>query len=104
MRRAAAALAALFALSVGVSGALPAGAPSAPSGPTGIALSSSVQLAWQSVSGASGYTVYRGTTPTSITTRLTAVGGVPGTTYSDATAANGTTYYYAVTAVAAGVE
>ena len=104
MRRAAAALAALVALSVGVSGALPAGAPSAPSGPTGIALSSSVQLAWQSVSGASGYTVYRGTSPTSITTRLTAVGGVAGTNYSDATAANGTTYYYAVTAVAAGVE
>jgi hypothetical protein len=83
---------------------LPAATPPAPTGPTGVAASSDVDLAWQSVSGASGYTVYRGTSPGSITTRLTAVGGVAGTTYSDTTAANGTTYYYAVTAVASGVE
>jgi hypothetical protein len=75
-----------------------------PAGPTGIALDGRVDLAWQPVSGATGYTVYRGTMAASITTLLTASGGVAGTSFSDTTAANGTMYFYAVRAVAGGVE
>ena len=75
-----------------------------PAGVTGLALDSSVQLAWQPVSGASGYTVYRGTSAASITTLLTPAGGVATTSYTDATAGNGTTYYYAVRSVTGGVE
>jgi hypothetical protein len=76
----------------------------APAGVTGIALDSSVQLAWQPVSGASGYTVYRGATPSSITTLLTPAGGVAATTFTDTTTSNGSTYYYAVRSVTGGVE
>ena len=98
----AAALAAVLLLSTaGPSGAA---ATAAPSGVTGIGLDSSVQLAWQPVAGATGYTVYRGTSPSSVTTALTSVGGVAGTTYTDTTATNGSTYYYAVRSVASGVE
>jgi len=83
---------------------LAATTPSAPTGVTGIALASKVQLAWQAVTGATGYSVYRGTSPSAITTNLTGVGAVTGTTYTDSTATNGTTYYYAVRAAASGVE
>ena len=37
--------------------------PAAPTGLTGLALDGRVELAWQPVSGATGYTVYRGTSP-----------------------------------------
>jgi hypothetical protein len=88
--------------------ALPAASTAAPNGPpagaTGIALSGAVELAWQPVGGADGYTVYRGTSPTAIATRLTSATGITGTSYTDSTAANGTTYYYAVRAVGGGVE
>jgi hypothetical protein len=77
---------------------------SPPTGPTGIALDGRVDLAWQSVSGASGYTVYRGTSATTVTTLLTPASGVAGTSYSDTTAVNGRTYFYAVRAVSGGVE
>ena len=78
--------------------------PTAATGVTGIALDGRVELAWQPVAGASGYTVYRGTTATSINTLLTGAGGVAGTTFTDNTASNNTTYYYAVRSVAGGVE
>jgi hypothetical protein len=74
-----------------------------PLGVTGLALSSSVQLAWQPVSGASAYNVYRGATPSSITNLLTS-GGVTSTAFTDATANNGTAYYYAVRSIVGGVE
>ncbi len=83
------------------SGAAPT---TAPTGVTGIALDSSVQLSWQSVTGATGYTVYRGTSPTAVTTALTGVGAVTTTTYTDSNAVNGTTYYYAVRAASSGIE
>ncbi|MGH3441986.1 MAG: Ig-like domain-containing protein [Nitriliruptorales bacterium] len=83
-------------------------ASAAPSGPpagvTGIALDGRVELAWQPVSGATGYTVYRGTSPNAINTRLTAAQGIPGTSYADTSAVNGTSYYYAVRAVEGGAE
>ena len=79
-------------------------APTAPAGVTGMAAEASVQLAWQPVAGASAYTVYRGTSATSITTMVTPAGGVTATSYTDTTATNGTTYYYAVRSVASGAE
>jgi hypothetical protein len=89
---------------------LPSTAPSAadsaipPSGATGLALDGKAELAWQPVSGATGYTVYRGTSPTAVTTLLTPAAGTPGTVYTDSTASNGTTYYYAVRSIVAGAE
>src|SRR5690348_8596953 len=78
--------------------------PSAPTGVTGIALSGSVKLAWQPMAGASGYTVYRGTSASSITTALSGVGAITGTSFTDSSANNGTAYFYAVRAASAGVE
>ena len=105
MKRVVAILGASIALAAILPGAQRAATqPSPPAGPTGIAFSGSVQLAWQPVAGASGYTVYRGTSAGTITTALTAVGAITATNYSDATVTNGTTYFYAVRAVAAGVE
>jgi hypothetical protein len=89
---------------------LPATAPSAgdsavpPAGATGIALDVRAQLAWQPVSGATGYSVYRGTSPNNVSTLLTPPGGVSGTSYIDSTASNGTTYYYAIRSIVAGSE
>ena len=80
-------------------GARGAGAPSAPTGVTGIALDGQVELVWQPVSGAATYTVYRGTSPTTLTALHP---GVTGTTYDDATAPNGTTEFYSVRAVDSG--
>lgn len=105
LRRILVIVAAAVALAAILPGAqLAATAPAVPTGVTGIALASKVQLAWQPVTGATGYSVYRGTSPSSITTNLTGVGGVTGTNYTDSTATNGTTYYYAVRAAASGVE
>src|SRR5690242_8674997 len=71
---------------------------------TGIALDGRVELAWQPVSGADHYSVYRGTSPGAITTLVTPAGGVTGTSFADTTAANGTAYYYAARAIASGTE
>jgi hypothetical protein len=76
----------------------------APAGVTGISLDARVELAWQPVLGASAYQVYRGTSMGAITTRVTPSVGTTSTTFSDATAANGTTYYYAVRAIEGGTE
>jgi hypothetical protein len=79
-------------------------AASPPVGHTGIALSSRVDLAWQPSAGATAYAVYRGTSAASVTTRVSPAGGVLGTTFSDTSAANGTTYFYAVRAIEGGFE
>jgi hypothetical protein len=83
-------------------------APAAPAGLTGMAQDGPVALAWQPVSGATGYTVYRGTSPTAITTPLLVTGLSPidlsTPAFTDSTAVKGTTYYYAVRATAAGQE
>src|SRR5205823_7340620 len=85
-------------------GARAATQPTAPTGPTGIALDGRVELAWQPVSGADHYAVYRGTSPGSITTAVTPPGGVTGTSFTDTSTANGTTYYYVARAVNTGTE
>jgi len=91
----------IAAITAALAVAIPAVASAAPTptGVTGIALSGSVQLAWQPAPGATGYTVYRGTSPASVTTRLTPPAGVGATTFTDSGATNGTTYYYAVRSV-----
>src|SRR5436305_8239798 len=76
-----------------------AGQPAAPSGATGMALSNAVELAWQPVTGATSYTVYRGSAANAVTTLVSPTGGVTGTSFTDATAANGTSYFYAVHSV-----
>jgi fibronectin type 3 domain-containing protein len=98
-----AALAVVLVLAAGGPTSVAAGS-SAPTGLTGIALTGDVQLAWQPVSGASGYTVYRGTSPSAVTTLLTPASGVAATSFDDTTASNGTTYDYAVRAIVGGVE
>ena len=88
-------------IAAALAAAIPAVAAAAPppSGATGIALQGKVELAWQPAAGATGYTVYRGTSAGAITTLLTPGAGIAGTTFSDTTAVNGTTYYYVVRAV-----
>jgi fibronectin type 3 domain-containing protein len=88
---------------------LPSAAPTAPqpavpAGATGIALSGSVELAWQPVAGATSYNIYRGLTVGSATTQISPAGGVAGTSFTDSSAVNGTTYFYAVRAVSSGTE
>jgi hypothetical protein len=77
------------------------GAP--PAGLTGFALDGRAELAWQPVAGATGYDVYRGASPTTITTPMTPA-GVTGTSFVDTSAANATIYYYTVRSVVSGSE
>ncbi|NUR76899.1 MAG: hypothetical protein HOQ28_11530 [Thermoleophilia bacterium] len=90
------------ALAVVLPSAAPtAGQPAAPNGATGLALTNAVELAWQPVTGATSYAVYRGSAASAVTTLVSPVGGVTGTTFTDTTAVNGSGYFYAVRAVAA---
>lgn len=54
-----------------------------------------VNLSWTTSNNATGYRVKRSTSPTS---PVTAIANVPGSTFSDTSVVNGTTYYYAVSA------
>ena len=74
------------------------GLPAAPANLNASAAPGQVLLSWNTVAGATNYRVYRATTPggqgsTPIASNVT------GTTYTDNTVADGTTYYYVVTAV-----
>jgi hypothetical protein len=75
--------------------------PAAPVGLTAIALDGKVGLAWQPSTGATSYSVYRGTSKASIN-QLVSPAGYAATNFTDNSAANGTTYYYAVKAVSDG--
>jgi hypothetical protein len=75
-----------------------AAAPAAPAGLTAMGADGKVTLAWQPVSGATGYSVYSGASPSTITT-LVSPAGLTATT-ADVTATNGTALYYAVKATA----
>ncbi|MBM7568380.1 GDSL-type esterase/lipase family protein [Paenibacillus sacheonensis] len=84
--------------SVKIGGAGSSG-PEAPGAPTGLSATGGngqVALSWNAASGATSYTVKRGTS--SGTYGTTVATGVTSTSYTDTTASNGTTYYYAVTA------
>ncbi len=88
--------------------AAPSAAPTAggsgpPSGLTGIALAAQVGLAWQPVSGATGYLVYRGTTSSSVNTLVTP-SPISGTSFTETGLANGTPVYYAVSSVSSSGE
>lgn len=63
---------------------------------------SQVLLAWEAVTGAISYNVKRSNTPGGPYTTIAT--GITGTSYIDTNVTNGTTYYYAVTAVDAESE
>jgi len=71
--------------------------PLAPTGLTPSAGNGQVALTWQPSSGASGYNVKRATSNGGPYT--TVAPGVTGTSYTDTTVTNGTTYYYVVSAL-----
>ncbi len=78
--------------------------PSAPAAPSGLAASSGdarVALTWNPSMNANSYTVKRGTASGAESTIATSLAT---TSFTDATVANGTTYYYVVTAVGSGGE
>ncbi len=66
----------------------------APAGLAAVASPGSVALTWSSVSGATNYNVYRGTTTTGPYTQIASA--VAATTYTDATVTNGTSYFYVI--------
>lgn len=70
-------------------------APGAPSAMTVIAGDNETTISWGAVAGATAYNVYRSTTQGVLGTKIAAT---TSTSYVDSTAANGTTYYYQVTA------
>lgn len=82
--------------------ALPAILPAAPTGLTAIASDAKVDLTWGAVTEATSYNVYRSTTSGGTYTKI--ADNVTGTTYTDSSVTNGTTYYYVVTAVSTGGE
>jgi fibronectin type 3 domain-containing protein len=75
--------------------------PAAPTGLTAAPGNNQVTLSWTASAGATSYKIYRGASNGE--TLLASPAG-SGTTYTDLTAANGTTYYYKVSAVGAGGE
>ncbi|WP_127580789.1 Kelch repeat-containing protein [Paenibacillus koleovorans] len=79
--------------------------PEFPSAPQDLVTTSgdaTVSLSWSVVSSATSYNIKRSTTAGGPYT--TVASSVTGTTYTDTTVTNGTTYYYVVTAVNAGGE
>lgn len=78
-------------------------APNSPSDLSVAAGDGQVDLSWTAITGATGYKVYRSTTPGGPYTTPIAE-NVTGTSYPDSTAENGITYYYVVSSVSNGVE
>ncbi|HEV2692699.1 MAG TPA: polysaccharide lyase family protein [Verrucomicrobiae bacterium] len=70
--------------------------PLAPASLSAIAGDSQVFLTWTAAANATGYFLYRGTSTGNETTTL--IGNYTGTSYTNTGLANGTTYYYVVTA------
>lgn len=76
--------------------------PTAPSGVNVSVSGTGIQLSWTAVPAATGYTIKRATSPGGTFTTIAM--GVSAMSYSDFPAADGTTYYYTVTATNAGGE
>lgn len=76
--------------------AVPLSAPPAPTGVNATAGNAQVTLTWTAAARAASYKVYRATAPG---VQGSLLGTSTGTSYTDASAANGTTYYYRVAAV-----
>ena len=72
--------------------------PAAPTGFTATSGNGSVALAWNASAGANSYKVKRGTVPGGPYTEV-ATSNPPNMNFTDRAAANGTTYYYVVTAL-----
>jgi glucose/arabinose dehydrogenase len=91
-----------YALGTTASGTTPSQdpAPAAPTGLTAAAGNGSVTLDWNDNGDAdlAGYDVYRGTTSGGPYSKINAA-VLPGSSYTDSSAANGTTYHYVVRAV-----
>src|SRR5579862_5893482 len=80
--------------------------PSVPAAPTGLtttAGNSQIRLSWTASTGATSYNIYRGTSSGGEGGAPWQT-GLPSTSYTDTSAANGTTYYYEATAVDANGE
>jgi fibronectin type 3 domain-containing protein len=77
-------------------------APATPAGLVATAGSNTVALTWSASAGATGYKVKRATTSGGPFT--TTIASPAGTSYADASALNGTTYYYVVSATHAAME
>ncbi|MDQ3259012.1 MAG: fibronectin type III domain-containing protein, partial [Acidobacteriota bacterium] len=71
-------------------------APAVPTGLTAAAGNAQVRLSWNASAGATGYKIFRATSPGSYSSPL--VSSITTTSYTDSTAVNGTTYYYVVRA------
>ena len=67
---------------------------------TATATNAQITLSWAAATGATNYTLKRGTSAGG--ENVTVVSGYTGTTYTNTGLANGTTYYYVVTATGAG--
>ena len=89
------------AQSSGATPAVPVTVPVAPTGVNATAGNGQVTVSWTGVTGATSYNIYRSSSQGSQGSKI---GTSPGTSYADGTAANGTTYYYEVTALNAAGE
>jgi beta-galactosidase len=69
-----------------------------PAGLTGVAGNNLAYLTWNALLGATSYNIKRSTTSGGPYSTVSTSGTVTGTNYVDSTAANGTTYYYVVSA------
>jgi hypothetical protein len=76
-------------------------APAAPTGLTATAGNAQVALSWTASSGATSYSIYRGTTAGGESSTAIAT-GISGTSFTNTGLTNGATYYYKVAAVNAG--
>jgi autotransporter-associated beta strand protein len=74
----------------------------APTGLAAVSSSGSVSLTWSATAGATGYNVLRSLTTGGPYTTIAS--GASSPAYNDTTSANGTAYYYVVTAVASGAQ
>ncbi len=72
----------------------------APTSLTATATNAQIKLTWSATAGATSYTIKRGTSIANETT--TVISGYAGITYTNTGLANGTTYYFVVTATGSG--